>query len=336
MLTFIARRLLQLPLTLLGVALLVFGLTQALKPEIRAVAYITNEKQLNQLPEIIEKNGLNQGPVVQFGRWAGNVVRGNLGYSTSARQPVTGALKQYFPATIELVVVSIIPIVLFGVVLGVLAGVYRNRWPDQLARLLAIIGSALPSFVLGIFLLAYFYGNLQWFAPGRISDSLSFSLPTVDGFLLFRSIREGNWPVVVDLLRHMVLPASVLTLISSAQLVRVTRSNMIEQLQQDYVRTARSKGLPENRVINKHALRNVLIPVVTLAGILFFSLLGGVTITETVFNYPGVGAWSARAAQLLDVNGVIGYTLVIATITVLANTIVDVVYGLVDPRVRYD
>ena len=336
MLTFIARRLLQLPLTLVGVAVLVFALTQALKPEIRAVAYITNEKQLNQLPQIVERYGLNKNPVVQFGNWAGNVLHGNLGYSTSAREPVVAAIGQYFPATIELVVVSIVPIVLFGVVLGIVAGVYRNRWPDQVARTLAIVGSAMPSFVLGIFLLAYFYGKLQWFPPGRISDELSFSLPSVDGFLLFRSIGQGNWAVVLDLLRHMVLPAFVLTLISSAQLVRVTRSSMIEQLQQDYVRTARSKGLSERVVINKHALRNVLLPIITLAGILFFSLLGGVTITETVFNYPGVGAWSAKAAQLLDVNGVIGYTLVVATITILANTIVDVVYGLVDPRVRYD
>ena len=336
MLTFIARRLLQLPITLVGVALLVFALTQALKPEIRAVAYITNEKQLNQLPQIVERYGLNQSPVIQFGHWANNVLHGNLGYSTSARESVTDAIAQYFPATIELVVVSIIPIILFGVVLGIVAGVYRNRWPDQLARTLAIVGSSLPSFVLGILLLAYFYGNLQLFAPGRISDSLSFTLPSVDGFLLFRSIGQGNWPVVVDLLSHMVMPAFVLTLISSAQLVRVTRSNMIEQLQQDYVRTARSKGLPERIVIIKHALRNVLLPIITLAGILFFSLLGGVTITETVFNYPGVGAWSARAAQLLDVNGVIGYTLVVATITILANTLVDVIYGLADPRVRYD
>ena len=336
MLTFIARRLLQLPLTLIGVALLVFALTQALKPEIRAVAYITNEKQLNQLPEIVKLYKLDQSPLVQLGTWAGKVVRGDLGYATSAREPVTAALAQYFPATIELVLVSILPIVLFGVVLGIFAGVNRNRWPDQLARVIAIVGSALPSFVLGIFLLAYFYGNLQWFPPGRISDSYSLQLDRVDGFLLTRSVLQGQWPVVLDLLRHMVMPAFVLTVISSAQLVRVTRSSMIEQLQQDYVRTARSKGLAERTVINKHALRNVLLPIITLAGILFFSLLGGVTITETVFNYPGVGYWSAKAAQLLDVNGVIGYTLVVATITVLANTLVDVIYGLVDPRVRFD
>ncbi|WP_293910088.1 ABC transporter permease [Deinococcus sp.] len=336
MLTFIARRLLQLPITLLGAALLVFALTQALKPEIRAVAYITNEKQLNQLPEIVKLYGLDQSPLLQFGRWAGKVVRGDLGYSTSARDPVLSAIGQYFPATIELILVSIIPIVLFGVVLGIFAGANRNRWPDQVARVVAIVGSALPSFVLGIFLLAYFYGNLQLFPPGRISDSYSLQLDSVDGFLLTRSVFKGDWPVVLDLLRHMIMPAFVLTLISSAQLVRVTRSNMIEQLQQDYVRTARSKGLSERKVINKHALRNVLLPVITLAGILFFTLLGGATITETVFNYPGVGYWSAKAAQLLDVNGVIGYTLVIATITIVANTLVDVIYGLVDPRVRFD
>ncbi|ADV68481.1 ABC transporter permease [Deinococcus maricopensis] len=336
MFTFILRRLLQLPVTLAGISLLVFALTMLLKPDQRATAYITNEKQLNQIPEIVQRYHLDAPFYVQFIQWFGKVLHGDLGYSTSAREPVTAALGQYFPATVELVVVAIIPIVLFGVVLGILAGVYRNRWPDQLARLLAILGSALPSFVLGIFMLAYFYGTLQWFPPGRISDALSYSLPSVDGFLLFRSIGQGQWNVVGDLLKHMIMPVAVLTLISSAQLVRVTRANMIEQLSQDYVRTARAKGLADRRVINKHALRNVLIPVITLAGILFFSLLGGVTITETVFNYPGVGAWSARAAQLLDTNGVIGYALIIAAITVISNTIVDLLYGLVDPRVRYD
>ena len=336
MLTFILRRLIQLPITLVVISMLVFLLTQALPPEQRATAYITNEKQLNQIPQIVQQYHLNENVFRQYGVWIAKVLQGNLGYSTSARESVVQALAQYFPATIELVVVAIIPIVLFGVVLGIFAGVYRNRWPDQLGRLIAIIGSALPSFVLGIFLLAWLYGSLQLFPPGRISDSYSFTLSSVDGFLLFRSIGDGNWAVVGDLLRHMVLPVFILTLISSAQLLRVTRASMVEQLQQDYVRTARSKGLAERRVINKHALRNVLIPVITLAGILFFSLLGGVTITETVFNYPGVGAWSARAANLLDVNGIIGYTLVVAGITVLANTVVDIIYGLVDPRVRFD
>jgi len=336
MLTFIVKRLLQLPITLLAISMLVFALTQALPADQRATAYITNEKQLNQIPAIVQTYHLNENILKQYGVWIAKVVQGNLGYSTSARESVVQALAQYFPATIELVTVAIIPIVVFGVVLGILAGVYRNRWPDQLARLIAIIGSALPSFVLGIFLLAWLYGNLQLFPPGRISDTLSYSLPSVDGFLLFRSVAQGNWPVVADLLRHMVLPVFILTLISSAQLVRVTRGSMIEQMQQDYIRTARSKGLSERRVINRHALRNVLIPVVTLIGLLFVALLGGVTITETVFNYPGIGAWSARGATLLDVNGVIGYTLVIAGLTVVTNTLVDVLYGVIDPRVRFD
>ncbi|WP_425146925.1 ABC transporter permease [Deinococcus sp.] len=336
MLTFILRRLFQLPITLFVISILVFALTQALPADQRATAYITSEKQLNQIPAIIQTYHLNENVFSQYSVWIVKVLQGNLGYSTSARESVVQALGQYFPATIELVTVAIIPIILFGVVLGILAGVYRNRWPDQLARLIAIVGSAMPSFVLGIFLLAWLYGNLQLFPPGRISDSLSYSLPSIDGFLLFRSIGQGNWVVVLDLLKHMVLPVFILALINSAQLVRVTRGSMIEQLQQDYVRTARSKGLPERRVINKHALRNVLIPVVTLIGLLFVGLLGGVTITETVFNYPGVGAWSARGAQLLDVNGVIGYTLVIAAMTVIMNTLVDVLYGIVDPRVRFD
>lgn len=336
MLTFILRRLLQLPITLLVISILVFLLTQALPAEQRATAYITNEKQLNMIPQIVQTYHLNENVFRQYGTWIAKVVQGNLGYSTSARESVVQAIAQFFPATIELVVVAIIPIVLFGVVLGIFAGVYRNRWPDQLARLIAIVGSALPSFVLGIFALAYFYGNLQLFPPGRIDLDYSLNLPSVDGFLLFRSIGHGDWPAVGNLLLHMVLPVTILTLISSAQLVRVTRGSMIEQLGQDYVRTARSKGLAERRVINKHALRNVLIPVITLAGLLFVSLLGGVAITETVFNYPGVGAWTVRAATLLDVNGVIGFTLVIAAITVIGNTLVDVLYGVVDPRVRFD
>ncbi|WP_161884116.1 ABC transporter permease [Deinococcus alpinitundrae] len=160
MLTFIVKRLLQLPITLLVILMLVFALTQALPADQRATAYITNEKQLNQIPAIIKTYHLNENIFKQYGVWIIQVLHGNLGYSTSARESVVQALAQYFPATIELVTVAIVPIVLFGVLLGILAGVYRNRWPDQLARLLAIVGSAMPSFVLGIFLLAWLYGDL--------------------------------------------------------------------------------------------------------------------------------------------------------------------------------
>lgn len=261
-----------------------------------------------------------------------------MGWSTAARRPVTEALLAFLPATIELAVLALIPIVLVGVISGVIAGVNRNSWFDQVSRIVAIFSYSLPSFVVGIFLLAIFYGQLQWFEPGRMNTLLSLTegLTSVDGFLVFQALQQGKWKLFADLLMHLVLPVLTLTIVQSASLMRVVRSNVVDQLGQDYIRTARAKGLSGRVVVYKHALRNAMIPVITLIGTLLYGLISGVTITETVFNYPGIGSFAANAALLVDIPGVLGFALFAAVAVALINLIVDLLYGVVDPRIRYD
>lgn len=337
MVAFIVRRLLQLPLVLFGVSVLIFAVTQFLPPQVRATAYVTSERQIAQLPAIIERYGLDRDVVTQYRIWLGSVLQGNLGYSTAARRPVLDALAAFLPATLELALVAIVPIVVFGVLLGVWAGLNRNTLLDQSIRVMSIISYALPTFAVGIFFLALFYGRWGLFEPGRVNTILTLTegLGSVDGFLLLPALFAGRWALVLDLLRHLVLPVATLTVVVSAGLVQVVRSSVIEQLRQDYIRTARAKGLRPRSVTFKHALKNALIPVITVIGSLLYGLVGGVIITETVFDYPGVGLWSSQAAILNDTSGVLGFALFAALAVSLINLVTDLLYGLVDPRVRY-
>lgn len=342
MLIFIVRRILQLPLVLFGVSILIFGVTQFLAPDVRAASYITSEKQLSQLPAIIERYGLDKSVFVQYGNWLGNVFQGNLGWSASARVPVAEALANRLPATLELTFFAIIPIVFFGVLAGMISGVQRNKWPDQINRVLAIFSFSLPSFVVGITLIAVFYGTLKIngnpFLPiGRANDLflLVNDYPS-SGFLIFKALFTGNWEVFGHLMLRLVLPIVTLMVVLTGALMRVVRSSMIDQLEQDYVRTAKAKGLAAQRITFKHVLRNALIPVITLVGGLLYNLVSGVTITETVFNYPGVGAFAGQAAVQVDIPGVLGFALFAALSITLINLVVDILYGVVDPRIRYD
>ncbi|MDE2511904.1 MAG: ABC transporter permease, partial [Elusimicrobia bacterium] len=275
----------------------------------------------------------------QYWTWLAQVLHGDLGYSETAKMPVADAIRSFFPATFELTIVTFFPIMIIGVFFGVLSAVYRDRFIDHLTRFVAITGYSLPSFVLGLVLLMVFYGHLHWFPPGRYTldtDLLvhSDSFRHYTGLLTLDCLLNRQWGAYVDVAKHMVLPAATLLYISVALLLRITRSSMLEELTKDYVRTARAKGLPESVVIRKHALANALIPVVTLSSLLFIGLLGGVVITETVFDFPGIGRWGVQAAQQLDVPGVLGSTMLAAFLFVLANLISDILYAVVDPRIR--
>ena len=254
--------------------------------------------------------------------------------------PVTDAIRAFFPATVELSVLSFIPILVLGVWLGTLSAVYKDRWVDQVSRFVSITGYSLPSFALGLVLLMVFYGVLKMFPPGRYSLESDLvvhggSFSSYTGFILADSLLNGEWSIFFDAVKHLVLPSATLTYITMALLVRVTRSSMLEELGKDYVRTARAKGLPENVVVNGHARRNAWIPIITIASILFVQLLGGVLITETVFAYPGIGRWVAQAALQLDVPAVMGVALLTSTLFVLGNLTADILYAVVDPRIRF-
>jgi ABC-type dipeptide/oligopeptide/nickel transport system permease component len=315
-LKFCLKRLAFLPLVMFGVTFLLFFCLQFLSPEMRASLYIKDPRQLSQLDAVIEKYGLRRPMPVQYWIWLKQVAHGDLGYSETAKMPVAEAIRAFFPATFELTLLAFFPILIIGVFFGVLSAVYRDRFIDHLTRFVAITGYSLPSFVLGLVLLMVFYGRLHWFPPGRYTLETDM-LVHMDAFKHYTGIltldcllnREGG--AFLDAVKHMILPAATLIYISVALLLRITRSSMLEELSKDYVRTARAKGLHERVIIRKHALANALIPVVTLSSLLFIGLLGGVVITETVFDFPGIGRWGVQAAQQLDVPGVLGSTMVV-------------------------
>lgn len=333
----------MLPLVFLGVSLAIVLLMQLLSPYQRAAAYVQSEQQIRNIDAIIEQYGLEDPWYMQYGRWVTQVASGNLGYSRTSREPVLTTLKKRFPVTLELAFFAIIPVLGVGILMGTMAALNRDKFIDQVARVVSVVGWSLPTFVLGIWLLVIFYGWLGWFQPGRLSTQFAVELAgNGAGFVNYTrmmvvdALLNNRIDIFWDALRHMVLPVITLAVVQSAQIMRVMRSSLLDALGQDYVRTARAKGLPERVVTRKHARRNALIPVITLSGFVLIGLINGVVITETIFSYPGLGQWAAQAAVNLDYASVLGFALFTAMMVVLANLLVDVLYGIVDPRIRYE
>jgi dipeptide transport system permease protein len=338
--TFVLRRLVMLPVVFFGVTIIIVLLMQMLTPAQRAAAYIRSENQANQIPEIIRLYRLDQPWYVQYGLWLGRLARGDLGYSRTTNEPVLTTLRKRLPTTAELALFAILPVIGIGIWLGTAAALNRDGPIDQVVRVMSIVGWSLPTFVLGIWLLVIFYGLLGWFQPGRISTVFAIEIASggfqrFTGFMLLDALLNRRLDIALDVVRHLVLPVVTLATVQSAQIMRVMRSSLLDALSEDYVRTARAKGLPTAVVNNKHARRNALIPVITLSGFVLIGLINGVVITETIFNYPGLGQWAAQAALNLDYASVLGFAMFTAVAVVIANLLVDVVYGIVDPRIRY-
>jgi len=342
LLVFIARRLLLLPVVFIGVTLAIVLLMQLLTPYQRAAAFVQSEQQIRQIDSIIEQYGLTDPWYQQYYRWMNQVLQGNMGFSRTTNEPVLTTLRNRFPATLELAILAIIPVIGIGIWLGTAAALNRDKLVDQVTRVMSIVGWSLPTFVLGIWLLVIFYGGLGWFQPGRISTQFLVEIAGRSGFqhytrmLSLDALLNGRFDIFVDAIKHLILPVVTLAVVQSAQIMRVMRSSLLDALSRDYVRTARSKGLPERVVSHKHARRNALIPVVTLAGFTLVGLINGVVITETIFNFPGLGQWAAASAINLDYAAVMGFALFTALMVVLANLLVDVLYGVIDPRIRYE
>ena len=330
----------MLPLVILGVTFLLFSLTQILSPEMRASLYIKDPRQLDSIAQIIKEHGLNDPLLLQYGRWLKRLSQGELGYSETANMPVTSAIKAYLPATLELAVATIIPVLFLGIWLGAMSAVRKDKLTDHLLRAGSITCYSMPVFVLGLVLLMIFYGKLGWFSPGRYSMDTDFIVNGdpfrhFTGLLTVDALLNRNWTVFWDAAKHLILPAATLCIGSAALMIRVMRSSMLEELGKDYVRTARAKGLSEWRVIYLHAGKNAIIPVITIASLQFVRLLGGVVIIETVFDFPGIGRWGVSAAQQLDIPGVLGFSLMTAMLFVAGNMVADILYAWADPRIRY-
>ncbi len=341
MINYIIRRLLVLPLVLFGLSILIFGMLMLLNPVERAALYVTNvPRNPAEIQAIIQKYGLDQPIYIQYGNWIKNVLHGNLGWSKTAQMPVTSAIAAYFPATLELALWSIIPIVIIGVWLGIQAALHHDTIIDHVARIFSIIGYSFPTFVFGLLMLMIFYADRQWFPPGRLSNwaeliVISHGWQTFTGMYTIDSLLNGRPDIFLDALRHLFLPGLTLAYVNWALLLRVARSSMLEVVQQDYIRTARAKGVSERSVITKHALRNAMIPVVTITGLLLIGLLNGVVVTETVFDYHGMGLFASNAALNFDAVSILGIALLAGVLLVIANLAVDVLYHFIDPRIQF-
>lgn len=341
MLNFIIRRLLFLPVVLFGVTTLIFIFMSFLSPYQLVSTYIRSPEELKHqdLDQLVKKYGLDDPIWVKYGKWINNLLHGNLGYSVTQNMSVVEAIRQRFPATLELTLFAFVPVVMGGIWLGSLAARYHNRLPDHASRVFAIVGWSLPDFVGGLLVLMVFYGILRWLPPGRLStqaDTVIFSGGFIrySGFNTIDAILNGRWDIFLDALRHLIAPAITLAYLSWAFMLRLTRSSMLDTLNTDYVRTARAKGLPERIVIKRHVRRNALIPVVTVAGWMIIGLLGGSMIVETVFDYKGIGLLAVTAAQRLDYTCLLGVALFETLLLVVINLVVDVLYAFIDPRVR--
>jgi len=352
MLAYIARRLMIIPLILIGVTLLIFAMISLLTPYERASLYVQDiPKRPGAIDGIIEKYGLNDPIYIQYWNWMvgrvdeetgevkGGILRGDFGWSKVGKSSVSDVIRRRFPATVELALWAGIPMILIGVWFGVLAAVNHNKLLDQSLRVVSIVGWSIPTFVFGLLVLMYFYAHLGLFPPARLSDwamrvvqSATFTHYT--GLFTIDALLNLRFDIFLDAMNHLVLPILTLAYLGWAQILRVTRSSMLDTLRQDYMTTARSKGLSERTVVRRHAVPNALIPVVTIGGLIMIGLFNGVVITETVFNYPGIGSFMAEAALSLDVISVLGITLFSSMILVFGNLIVDVLYGFIDPRIH--
>lgn len=352
MTTYVIRRLLLVPLLLFGVTILIFGMLQFLSPDERVALYIRGDPRSDaQMDAYIKKYCLDCPMYVQYFNWLvgkvdpvsnereGGILFGDFGWSRTGSQPVAKLIAHRFPNTLDLTIWAVGPVILVGIWLGVQAAVHHNGFIDQAARVFSIIGTSFPTFVFGLMVLMLFYANLQWFPPGRLTDAFN-QVVNSDQFrhyttlLTFDALLNGRFDIFLDALRHMFLPILTLSYISWATFLRVTRGSMLETLRQEYVTTARAKGLPERDVIHKHAKPNAMLPVVTMAGFAVVGLMGGVIITETVFVYPGIGSAAAQASVQLDAITVLGFALFNGLILIVSNLVVDILYAVVDPRVR--
>ncbi|EPH0092692.1 ABC transporter permease [Pluralibacter gergoviae] len=268
----------------------------------------------------------------QFARYVSALLHGDLGTSIRTGRPVLEDLKAFFPATLELAFCALAIALVVGIPLGVLSAVYRNRWTDHLVRLLALTGISTPAFWLGLGVIVLFYGKLNWLpGSGRLDDWLD-PPAHITGFYLIDSLLAGDTEVFINAVQHLILPAATLAFVHLGIVARQIRSAMLEQLGEDYIRTALASGLPRWTIILRYALPNALIPSVTVLGLALGDLLYGAVLTETVFAWPGMGAWVVTSIQALDFPAVMGFAIVVSFAYVLVNLIVDLLYLWIDPR----
>jgi peptide/nickel transport system permease protein len=331
MFAFIVRRILMLLPTLLGVSIIVF-LMLHLTPGDPAEMLLGERATEQALQDIREYLGLNKPLHVQYGLFLKRLVKLDLGETIWTREKVWTEISERFPATIELSIAAILISCFFGIIFGVISATRQYSIFDYLSMIGALVGVSMPIFWLGLVLMLIFSLVLGWFPmSGRLT--IGVDLDVITNFYLLDAVLTRNWVAFKDVLWHLALPAVTLSTIPTAIVARMTRSSMLDVLRQDYIKTAKAKGLSEFVVIFKHAFRNALIPVVTTIGLQFGILMGGAILTETIFAWPGVGKWMFDAVMKRDYMVIQGGTLFIAAIFVTINLVVDVLYAIINPRI---
>lgn len=330
---YIIRRLILLIPVLIGVSIISFALMEAL-PGDPADAWVGERAREEQIEQARKTYHLDDPVHERYIIYMKSLTKGDLGYSHSQRRPVADAIKDFFPATFELTVLSIILCALMGIPLGVISATKKDKPIDHTTRIVALTGVSMPIFWLGLLLILVFYFYLDWLPAGGRYDSILGPPPKVTGLNTVDSIIAGDFTRFKDAIKHLILPAFCLSYHSMGIILRMTRSSMLDVMNQDYIRTARAKGLSERNVIYKHTLRNALIPTTTVIGLAFGGLLGGAILTETIFSWPGMGKYMFDSISGRDFPAIMGCTLLIALIYIIANLIVDISYAFLDPRIR--
>ncbi|MGY2292781.1 ABC transporter permease [Pseudomonas sp. SDO528_S397] len=331
-LTVLRKRLFGLLLVVVGVSLITFCISHLIPGD--PARLIAGDRATDAIVENIRHQlGLDLPLYQQYLRYMSDLLHGDLGTSIRTSRPVLEDLQTFFPATLELAFAALLLSVLVGVPLGVLSAVYHNRAIDQFARTLAVTGISTPAFWLGLGLIVLFYGQLGWLpGSGRLDEGLN-PPRTITGFYLVDALLAGDLPLFLNALEHLLLPAITLGFVNLGVVARQIRSAMLDQLGEDYIRTARAYGLSRWAVILRHALPNALIPSITVLGLTLGDLLYGAVLTETVFAWPGMGAYVVKSIQALDFPAVMGFAILVSFIYVLLNMLIDLLYRVVDPRI---
>ncbi|MCT8330971.1 ABC transporter permease [Albidovulum sediminis] len=329
-----AKLLATVALTFLGLLVVTFLIGRVV-PVDPVLAVIGDRAPKSVYDRVFVELGLDKPLYEQFWIYLQKVLTGDFGESFLTKRAIVEDIARVFPATLELATVAILIGTTLGIPMGVWAAVRQGRLADQVVRVLGLVGYSAPIFWLGLLGLLVFYARLNWVAgPGRVDIAYEYAITPRTGLLLIDSAMQGQWEAFRNVFSHIILPASLLGYFSMAYISRMTRSFMLNELAQEYIITARVKGVPEWRIIWVHALRNAAVPLVTVVALSYANLLEGSVLTETVFAWPGLGQYLTNSLQNSDMNAVLGGTLLIGAIFVGLNLLSDLLYSLLDPRVR--
>ncbi|MFV0383250.1 ABC transporter permease [Paracoccus sp. (in: a-proteobacteria)] len=334
MLYFIMRRILLLIPVVIGLTIIMFAIARLLPGDPVGLAAGPNATQA-EIAALAAEFGLDQPVWTQYFSYVGGLLHGDMGTSLLTRRPVALDIAAYLPATLELVFAAMFLAIVIGIPLGLITAIWRNRWPDYLSQIFAIGSISMPRFFLGLLLQLCFAMWLMWLPLGGRLPIIAFPPPTVTGFYTIDSLIVGDFETFWLALKHLAMPAIAMSLSPLATIMRMMRASSIEVMSMDYVTTARALGLPQGKIVRKYIARNAISATLTVIGLYFGWLLGGTVLVETVFDWPGLGLYATKAIISQDMMPVIAVALVIGLLFVLANLVIDLLYGVINPKVRY-